>query len=908
MSGSYDTGLVVVSVLVAIFASYTALDLARSVARTRRLGWLAAGALSMGVGIWSMHFIGMLAFSLPGVPIAYDFALLVLSVIVAIAASAVALFLVSHMHASAAVIGGGGLVMGAAICGMHYIGMASMRMQATITWNRSLVIASILIAIVASFVALHLAFGMREDAGRRVRHLAGGIVMGFAISGMHYTAMAAAQMTPSAGNLALQSSDLLATDALALAVTGAAVLILATAILASVVTRELARRAAVAEEHGRLYRAAQSEIAERKAVEQIVREQAAAMEAAIDGMAIIDENEVYSYVNTAYARLYRYGDPSELLGKHWTIVYGQERHSQLQREALPALREAGSWRGEAYGCRLDGTTFPQEVALTAMPHHHGFICVTRDITERHKAAQALEAQRSFLRTVLDASPSLVYAKDAQGRYTLANEPLARLYGSSTEELLGKTDAAMHPNEVEATAYRSDDLSVLRSGQPVSCEEPLTDPATGETHWFHTQKVPLDIPGHERQVLGISTDITERKRMEAALRHSEEQLRQSQKMEAVGQLAGGIAHDFNNLLTVIQGNLQLAQQDSCTGPDLEAQLEEVQEATRRAADLTRQLLTFSRQELARPELIDPNEVVLQMDRIFRRLIPEDVVLENDLAQDMGTVRIDVAQLQQILLNLVVNARDAITAGGRIRIETRRITVGESNGPPQSTLSAGSYVRIAVEDTGTGMDAQIMERIFEPFYTTKAPGRGTGLGLSTVYGIVTASGGDVTVRSDPAQGSRFEVFLPAVDEAAHQAEPEPPLRPPAPSRTASILVAEDEDQLRSLVARILRRLGYTVLEAESGERALEVAGEHTGPIDLLLTDVIMAGMSGRQLAEHLRVARPGVKLLFMSGYTRDEVLRRGIESASVAFLEKPFTPSELDGAIREVLSAPDPETSE
>ena len=907
MNGSYDTGLVAVSILVAIFASYTALDLARSVARTRRLVWLAAGALSMGVGIWSMHFIGMLAFSLPGVPIAYDFPLLVLSVVVAIAASAVALFLVSHTRASTRVILGGGLVMGAAICGMHYIGMAAMRMQAAIVWNDTLVIASIVIAIVASFVALHLAFGMREDAGRRVRHVAGGVVMGFAISGMHYTAMAAARMQPAPGSLPLQSNDLLATDGLALAVTGASILILATGILASVTTRELARRQAVAEEHRRLYRAAQSEIAERKAVELIVREQAAAMEAAIDGMAIIDEDEVYSYVNTAYAQLYRYRDPSELLGKRWTIVYAEEQKARLRRDALPALRAAGSWRGEAHGRRLDGTTFPQEVALTAMPHH-GFICVTRDITERHNAAQALEAQRSFLRTVLDASPSLVYAKDAEGRYTLVNEPLARLYGSTTEALLGKTDAAMHPNEVEATAYRSDDLAVLRSGQPVSREEPLTDPATGETHWFHTQKVPLDIPGHERQVLGISTEITERKRIEAALRHSEEQLRQSQKMEAVGQLAGGIAHDFNNLLTVIQGNLQLAQQDSSSDTELAAQLEEVEEATRRAAELTRQLLTFSRQELARPELIDPNNVVLQMDRIFRRLIPEDVILDNDLSPDMGTVRIDVAQLQQILLNLVVNARDAITAAGRIRIETRRVTVGENHSPRDTTIAPGRYVRIAVEDTGAGMDPQIMERIFEPFFTTKPPGRGTGLGLSTVYGIVRARGGAVTVTSDPAQGSRLEVFLPEVEDGECTPEPEPPASAPVRVRNASILVAEDEDQLRNLIVRVLRRLGYTVLEAHSGERALEIAREHAGPVDLLLTDVIMAGMSGRQLAEHLSVERPGVKLLFMSGYTRDEVLRRGIESASVAFLEKPFTPSELDVAIREILSARDPEQSE
>jgi signal transduction histidine kinase len=378
---------------------------------------------------------------------------------------------------------------------------------------------------------------------------------------------------------------------------------------------------------------------------------------------------------------------------------------------------------------------------------------------------------------------------------------------------------------------------------------------------------------------------------------EEHLRQAQKMEAIGQLAGGVAHDFNNLLTVINGFSgvvlgQLALDDPLRDP-----VEQIAKAGERAAQLTQQLLAFSRRQPLAPQELDPREVVVDLEKMLRRLIGEDVELRIALQPGTGCVRVDGGQLQQVVLNLVVNARDAMPGGGQITIELTEVDLDDGYAG-QHPMPAGPYVMLAVTDTGHGMDAATQARIFEPFFTTKEPGKGTGLGLSTVYGIVKQSGGDVWVHSEPGQGTTFKVYLPRVSSAAPAAGSLPTT---LPQGSETLLVVEDADAVRALITRVLRETGYTVLEAESGDRALAVVADHAGPIHLLLTDVIMPGMSGLDLVARLEDLRPGTRALYMSGYTGDAIVRHGLFEPGLHLLQKPFSAATLAGAVRAVLDA-------
>ncbi|HET8654780.1 MAG TPA: two-component regulator propeller domain-containing protein [Longimicrobiaceae bacterium] len=391
--------------------------------------------------------------------------------------------------------------------------------------------------------------------------------------------------------------------------------------------------------------------------------------------------------------------------------------------------------------------------------------------------------------------------------------------------------------------------------------------------------------------GFNAVVADRKR-------AEEELRQSQKMEAVGRLAGGVAHDFNNLLTVIKGNAELALQDPATTETLREDLEEVQKAAERASGLTRQLLAFSRKQILQPRRLNFNEVVEEISRLLRRTMGEDVALETELAPALWPVRADRGQVEQVLLNLVVNARDAMPTGGRLRIRTANAPVERV--PRVTGAERRAYVSLSVSDTGEGMEAGVKERIFEPFFTTKEQGKGTGLGLSTVYGIISQSGGFVEVESEVGRGSTFTVYLPRVEAGTEAEGAEASSH--APGGCETVLVVEDEAALRRLSARVLERSGYTVLVAGSGAEALEVARGYQDEIHLLLTDVVMPGMSGRELAERLLPEREGMRLLYTSGYTEDAIVRHGVSGAdgqATAFLEKPFTPDTLARKVHEVL---------
>jgi signal transduction histidine kinase len=387
--------------------------------------------------------------------------------------------------------------------------------------------------------------------------------------------------------------------------------------------------------------------------------------------------------------------------------------------------------------------------------------------------------------------------------------------------------------------------------------------------------------------------------EEALRKSEEQLRQAQKMEAVGRLAGGVAHDFNNVLSVIMSYCEFLLGDLKPGDPMRADVEEIHKAGARAAGLTRQLLLFSRQQVVVPKVIDLHEVLTGMDKMLQRILGEDVELASLPPKAPGRVKADPSHIEQVVLNLVVNARDAMPTGGKLTLETANVVLDEDYARSHLLAKAGPHVVLAVSDTGIGMDRETQARIFEPFFTTKEVGKGTGLGLSTVFGIVQQSGGHIGVYSEPGRGTTFRVYLPRVDAALDVTMP--PAEPATLRGTETILLVEDEEQVRTIVLSILRRQGYRVVVAQNGGEALLLSEQHPEAIDLLLTDVVMPQMSGPELARRLVLARPGMKVLCMSGYTDDSVVRHGVLESGVAFIQKPVTPGSLAKKVREVLDA-------
>jgi len=517
--------------------------------------------------------------------------------------------------------------------------------------------------------------------------------------------------------------------------------------------------------------------------------------------------------------------------------------------------------------------------------------------ERKRIEEERRGQQEFLRQVIDLNPNLIFVKDWDGRFTLVNRALAELYGTSPEELVGKRDADFNPNSEEVKQYLNDDREAMTSGRPTFIlEEPNTDARTGRRRWFQVIKVPLRSAEGEPRVLGVATEITHRKELES-------QLRQAQKMEAVGQLAGGIAHDFNNVLTAVLGYTRLLLKDTSLPEQARGDVQEIEQAARRAASLTQQLLAFSRKQMLQLIVLDVNEVVQGMRSLLRRLIGEHITLVATLDPQPTLVRADQGQLQQVIVNLAVNARDAMPAGGTLTIATSAVDLGPSFVVARPGSQPGPHILLQVTDTGMGMDAETRGRVFEPFFTTKSVGKGSGLGLATVYGIVKQSGGYIDVSSEPTRGSAFTVYLPRVFDGVPAPQETPAVEPPG-AGGETVLLVEDESGVRSLARRALQRFGYRVLEAGNGEEALMVARQHQEPIDLLLTDVVMPEMGGRELAHVLKRERPTTRVLYTSGYPDTAGLQEEVQEAVVAYLPKPYTPEELAQKVRDVLDAPAP----
>ena len=520
--------------------------------------------------------------------------------------------------------------------------------------------------------------------------------------------------------------------------------------------------------------------------------------------------------------------------------------------------------------------------------------------ERREARRELQVQQDFLRLVLDSNPAVIFTKDGAGRFTLANRATADVYGTTPDALIGRTDGDFNPRTDEVEQARETDRAVLSTGRSAMISrESVTDARTGRLRWFETRKVPLVVPDGPPHVLGIGIDITEQVTAEEALRVSEEQFRQAQKMEAVGQLAGGIAHDFNNLLTAILGYSELVRDQLQESPELLEEVEEIRKAGQRASALTRQLLAFSRKQVLEPQTLDLREVVGEVGKMLRRVIGDDIELETSSDPALHAVVADPGQIEQVLLNLAVNARDAMRQGGTLSIQ-----LANAQAPPELAAQdgrawTGACVALSVSDTGCGMTREVRDRIFEPFFTTKAADKGTGLGLSMVYGVVTQSGGCITVDSAPDAGTRFVIYLPAAFER-------PRARPRAAAPvgelrgTETILLVEDEGMIRELVRKVLSGYGYRVLEAADTTEAVMLAENYGEPIHLLLSDIVMPRMSGPELAQRLVPLRPEMRVLYMSGFGNRLSTGSGALSPSVDILRKPFTTEALATKVRKCLS--------
>lgn len=528
-------------------------------------------------------------------------------------------------------------------------------------------------------------------------------------------------------------------------------------------------------------------------------------------------------------------------------------------------------------------------ALVASDGSVEFIIGTgTDLTGRRLTEDELRRANHMLRVVIDTSPLAIVTMDFSGNVRSWNRAAERMFGWLEQEVLGKPFPIV-PEDDEA--FFRHNLDRLQRGETIAGIERQRRRKDGTLVDVALWNAPqLDAEGHVIGGISVIADMTDRKRLE-------EQFRQAQKMEAVGRLAGGVAHDFNNLLTVIGGYTQMLLEATQPDHPLRPSLEEIDRASASAATLTQQLLAFSRRQIATPRVFDLNQLVAGLDKMLHRLIGEDIELVTLCPPQLPSVKVDAGQIEQVLMNLVINARDAMPRGGTITIETGVETFDERS---PDGIGPGRYVVLSVADTGRGMTEETKLHIFEPFFTTKGRGKGTGLGLSTVYGIVKQSGGEGTVASSPGEGSTFRIFLPAVDRAAAASVN----GAPAPERkrgTETVLLAEDEPALRNLIRGILEGRGYSVLLAADAREALEWCERHTGPIHLFLTDIVMPGMSGQDLAALVTRLRPRLKVLYMSGHTDHAILEHGVFDSGIAFLRKPFTPEILLSKIREVLDA-------
>ena len=661
------------------------------------------------------------------------------------------------------------------------------------------------------------------------------------------------------------------------------------------------------------------DITERKRADEALRESESfttkVLESSHAGIYIYDlEQENHLFINQQYIRLtgYTLEDLHAMDGAEFVALRHPddqprfaphfERIAQARDGDIPEIEyrfrvAGGSW----IWCLSRDAVFQRDDEGNLQPLIGTFLDVTerkRAESQRDASLEALAAERNLLRTLIDSIPDAIHVKDRKGRFLAGNVALAGHVGvASPDALLGKTDYDFFPEDVAARLY-ADEQEVIQSGQPSFDREELLVDSSGSRRWVSTVQVPLREPqGDVVGLVGVSRDITERVQAEEERETLQAQLLQSQKMEAVGRLTAGIAHDFNNLLTAINGFAQLIQLRLAPDDPTQEMVGRIWDSGQRAADLVSQLMAFSRKQVIDPQVLDLNAVVRGMDDMLRRMIREDVELKTVLVPDLWPVKVDPTQMEQVIVNLAVNAADAMPSGGTLTIETSNVVLDEAYLADHLGAEPGEHVLLAVSDTGVGMSPEVQEHIFEPFFTTKGLGEGTGLGLATVYGIVQQFGGNILLYSEEGQGTTFKIYLRRAEEPA-ELSPRGEEAGALPAGGETILLVKDNPGVRDLARQVLEGQGYTLLEAGDGQQALDLAASHAGPIHLLLTDVIMPGMSGSTLSERLIQSLPDVRILYMSGYTEGTIEHHGV-GKGVAFVQKPFGPLDLARKVRAVL---------
>ncbi len=647
------------------------------------------------------------------------------------------------------------------------------------------------------------------------------------------------------------------------------------------------------------------DVTEHKRAEEALRESEkryrALAEAAPDMIFIVDGDGYVKYVNSFAAKQFR-NSPEAIIGKQTKDLFPSDI-SDRQRQNLQKVFETGKPVYAENKTTLLDRDMWLSTWLAPLFNEAGDVYsvlgISRDITERKQAEEALiKSQKKYIDLYENAN-DMIFTLDPLGNFTTVNRAAYTSLGYRAEELLGK-------NLGDVLTPESSKYAMATLQRAMAEKSDLMEIQPWEFDGFKKDSTKILLEVRARLILedenimgvqGIARDITERRQAEEEKAFLQEQLRQSQKMEAIGRLAGGIAHDFNNILTIIKGYSTLSFLELKEGDPLKGNIEEIQKATERAANLTRQLLAFSRRQAMEMKVLDLNAILKDMDKMLRRVIGEDIALVAHLAEDLGRTKTDPGQIEQVIMNLAVNARDAMLDGGKLTIETANVELDEAYARAHIAVKPGRYLVLSVSDTGVGMTREVKERVFEPFFTTKGTGKGTGLGLSTVYGIVKQSGGNIWVYSEPGRGTTLKIYLPRVDEpiAVFKEKFEEDL----PRGSETILVVEDEEEVRKLAARILQRQGYKVLEAPQGGDALLICEQHQDPIHLMLTDVVMPGMSGYQLAKRLESLQPGMEVLYMSGYTDSAIAQHGVLGEGVNYIQKPFTVDGLARKVREVL---------
>jgi PAS domain S-box-containing protein len=632
------------------------------------------------------------------------------------------------------------------------------------------------------------------------------------------------------------------------------------------------------------------QVSARRSVEERLRLQAKLLDAVGQAVIATDRDGVVEFWNAAAESLYGWIQ-TDALGERIADLTYMERTRDEMAPHFIAVAAGRTWSGIVERHNRDGRIFA--VRMTLMPltndagEHAGAVSVSSDATERRRDEAELRRQALVFGTISDA----VVTIDLEGCVVDWNPAAERLFGFAKEEMLGRSMAELHDRrdrgQLDETIRRvlsadghwaGEIFYRCKAGNMALCEVEII------AH--------RDAAGVPLGFVGVNRDVTERRRLE-------DQLRQSQKMDAVGQLAGGIAHDFNNLLTIIKTYTEFLLEDVSDDNPQRADLLEIRTAGRRAAELTQQLLAFSRHQLMQPLVLDLNDVVAGIEPMLRRVIGEDIRVMLRPGADLWPVLADPGQLEQVLVNLAVNARDAMNRGGTLTIATRNVRVSDDG--DAELLEPGDWVRLDVTDTGTGMDEVTRARAFEPFFTTKPPGKGTGLGLSTVYGIVTQSSGTIRIETSVEPGTTITIHLRRSEAGrAKQARRQTPAGMPAITSGAEVvLLVEDEGAVRALAKRVLERQGYTVIEASDGREGVRVADNFSGGIDLLVTDMVMPELGGADLYRTLHPRRPDMRVLYISGHTENEIIRRGMFETGVASLRKPFTPVELAREVRRVL---------